>query len=118
MNACSCAVRRFTFSEGSKSMASPLSFANHCEPVRRGRGPAPSRPGKSGPRPGRAHPVCGPVPIREGTEERSRPEQCEALVRVEDVGFDVVDDLGPPAERRHGAAKADPIQEFLLSGIL
>src|SRR5215467_13775765 len=47
-----------------------------------------------------------------------RPEQREALVRVEQVRFDVVDDFGVAAERGHCTGKADPVQELLLARIL
>ena len=45
-------------------------------------------------------------------------EQREALVRVEQVGFDIVDDLGLAAKRVHRPSKANPVQEFLLAGVL
>src|SRR5207245_1433417 len=53
-----------------------------------------------------------------GRRVRSGPKQREALVRVEEVGLDVVDDLGLAAECIHRPRQTDPIQEFLLAGVL
>ena len=44
-------------------------------------------------------------------------EQREAFVRVEQVGFDIVDDLGLATERVHRPGEADPVQEFLLASV-
>jgi hypothetical protein len=49
---------------------------------------------------------------------RSGPKQREALVRVEEIGLDIVDDLGLATECRHRPGEADPIQKFLLAGVL
>src|SRR5215472_17121392 len=51
-------------------------------------------------------------------EGPSSPEQREALVRVEQIRLDVVDDFGVAAERGHRAGEADPVQELLLARIL
>src|ERR1700722_15807508 len=47
-----------------------------------------------------------------------RPEHREALVRIEDVRFDVVDDLGLALQFVHRAAERHPVEELLLPGIL
>src|SRR5258708_4723173 len=54
----------------------------------------------------------------DGDTRHSRREEGEALVGVEDVALDIIDDLGLAAERVHGAAEADPVEELLLAGIL
>src|SRR6185312_12447773 len=56
---------------------------------------------------------CGPYRIA-----GLRPEDGEALVRVEDVRLDIVDDLGLALQFGHRAAERHPVEEFLLPGIL
>src|SRR6266851_3336914 len=57
-----------------------------------------------------------------GFQRRANPdlgrEKGHALVGVEDVALDIVDDDRLAAERVHGAAEADPVEEFLLAGVL
>src|SRR5437773_2140415 len=65
----------------------------------------------------------GPEPARccwpSGPKRRfSRREQGDALVGVEDVALDIVDDLGLAAERVHRAAETHPVEELLLAGVL
>src|SRR6185312_9825155 len=70
-----------------------------------------------------------PDPIRLGSRNRSprsaarrarhlRREQRKAFGRVEDVGLDVIDDLGFLAELAHRAGEADPVQHLMLARIL